>query len=131
LSGHAQTTEHYQIPLDEGSIPVSPHIEAADAMLKQLVEVIEAFIIAVLSTFILINHLQAFIVCSSDYSWSSNKDMLSILWDNPSSHPDVYYNTSAFSLPTCLALLQIYLTSLPDVYALLGYFMRSPCPFVF
>lgn len=100
-------------------------------MLKQLVEVIKAIIIAVWSTFILINYLWALIVCSSDYSWPPDKDMPSILWDNLSSHPNVYYDTSAFSLPTRLALPQIYLTSLPNVYALLGYFMKSPCPFVF
>jgi hypothetical protein len=131
LSGRAQTTQHHQIPLNEDGIPVFPHIEAADATLKQLVEVIEAFIVAVWSTFILINYLRALIVCSSDYSWPPDKDMPSIPWDNLSSHPDVYYDTSAFSLPTRLALPQIYLTSPPDVYALLGYFTKSPRPFVF
>jgi hypothetical protein len=57
--------------------------------------------------------------------------MPSIPWDNLSSHPNVYYDTSAFSLPTHLTLPQIYLTSPPDVYALLGYFMKSPHLFVF
>jgi hypothetical protein len=67
----------------------------------------------------------------SGFSWPADKDMPSVPWDNLSSHPDVYYDTSLFCLPTCLTLPQLYLTSPPDVYALIGYFAKSPRPFIF